>query len=73
MTGPEHYAEAERLVALASKLEGQSTRTDIRLLVDVAKVHAQLADVAMAAEQEYGTLSPDRRTATADAWLAVVS
>jgi hypothetical protein len=55
MTGPEHYAEAERLIALARsmpgrrELYGDSSQAQLALIVPDAQVHATLAVAAAAA------------------------
>jgi hypothetical protein len=53
-TGPEHYAEAERLIAMAraadrDDLYGQYTQTQAAMILADAQVHAALAAAAAAA------------------------
>lgn len=65
MTGPEHYTEAERLLALA----GEPGRLDSADLTARAAVHAALADTAVLALTERDAMSaPDRQ-----AWQVVAS
>lgn len=56
MTGPEHYREAERLVAKARALGGGDTYNSAqvrpRVLLAEAQVHASLALAAATALQE---------------------
>jgi hypothetical protein len=63
MTGPEHYAEAERLLAVADRhTSGVTYGPEWTLTLTAAHVHATLALVAATA---IGTAGPDR-TAWAD-------
>lgn len=65
MTGPEHYAEAERLLALA----GNPAQLDSAGLTARAAVHAALADTAVLALSERDSMPvPDRQ-----AWQSVAS
>ena len=57
MTGPEHYAEAERLLALAERhSSGATYGPEWTLTVTAAQVHATLA---LAAATTVGTAGPD--------------
>ena len=57
MTGPEHYAEAERLLALADRhTRGVTYDQEWTLTLTAAKVHATLA---LAAATAVGTAEPD--------------
>ena len=63
MTGPEHYAEAERLLAVADRhTSGVTYGPEWTLTLTAAHVHATLA---LAAATAVGTAGPDR-TAWAD-------
>ena len=58
MTGPEHYAEAERLLAVADRhTSGVTYGQEWALTVTAAHVHATLA---LAAATAIGTAGPDR-------------
>lgn len=50
MTGPEHYTEADKLVAEARAADPDANRRDIALLLGFAQVHAMLAQAAAFAE-----------------------
>ncbi len=57
MTGPEHYAEAERLLALADRHnKGVTYSQEWGLTLSAAHVHATLA---LAAATAVGTAGPD--------------
>ena len=57
MTGPEHYAEAERLLALADRhTRGVTYDHEWALTLNAAQVHATLA---LAAATAVGTAGPD--------------
>jgi hypothetical protein len=57
MTGPEHYAEAERLLALADRHHtGATYRQEWALTLSAAHVHATLA---LAAATAIGTAGPE--------------
>ena len=57
MTGPEHYAEAERLLALADRhAKGVTYEQEWTLTLTAAQVHATLA---VAAATAVGTAGPD--------------
>ena len=57
MTGPEHYAEAERLLALAGRhSSGATYGPEWALTLTAAQVHATLA---LAAATAVGTAGPD--------------
>ena len=57
MTGPEHYAEAERLLALADRhTRGVTYNQEWALTLTAAQVHATLA---LAAVTAVGTAGPD--------------
>lgn len=57
MTGPEHYAEAERLLALADRHStGVTYGQEWTLTLTAAQVHATLA---LAAATAVGTAGPD--------------
>jgi hypothetical protein len=57
MTGPEHYAEAERLLALADRhTRGVTYAKEWTLTLTAAQVHATLA---LAAATAVGTAGPD--------------
>ncbi len=57
MTGPEHYAEAERLLALADRHStGATYSQEWALTLTAAHVHATLA---LAAATAVGTAGPD--------------
>jgi hypothetical protein len=57
MTGPEHYAEAERLLALADRHgKGVTYGQEWALTLTAAQVHATLA---LAAATAVGTAGPD--------------
>jgi hypothetical protein len=57
MTGPEHYAEAERLLALADRhARGVTYDQEWALTLTAAQVHATLA---LAAATAVGTAGPD--------------
>ena len=57
MTGPEHYAEAERLLALADRhTRGVTYDQEWTLTLTAAQVHATLA---LAAANAVGTAGPD--------------
>ena len=57
MTGPEHYAEAERLLALADRhTRGVTYGPEWALTLTAAQVHATLA---LAAATAVGTAGPD--------------
>lgn len=57
MTGPEHYAEAERLLALADRHnQGVTYSQEWGLTLSAAHVHATLA---LAAATAVGTAGPD--------------
>ena len=63
MTGPEHYTEAERLVAVADRhTNGDTYGPEWTLTLAATHVHATLA---LAAAMAVGTAGPDR-TAWAD-------
>jgi hypothetical protein len=56
MTGPEHYAEAERVLALADRhTTGATNGEEWTLTLSAAQVHATLA---LAAATAVGTASP---------------
>ena len=58
MTGPEHYAEAERLLAVADRhTSGVTYGPEWTLTLTAAHVHATLA---LAAATAVGTAGPDR-------------
>ncbi len=64
MTGPEHYAKAERLLTLADRpTRGVTYAQEWTLTLTAAQVHATLA---LAAATAVGTAGPDRH-AWADA------
>ena len=66
MTGPEHYAEAERLLALAERhSSGATYGPEWTLPLAAAQVHATLA---LAAATAGGTAGPDSR-----AWADVAA
>jgi hypothetical protein len=66
MTGPEHYAEAERLLALAERhSSGATYGPEWTLPLTAAQVHATLA---LAAATAGGTAGPDSR-----AWADVAA
>jgi hypothetical protein len=77
MTGPEHYAEAERLAEFAESVDWQDGTPDrpnraeyAQTVLAVAQVHATLAIAAAAAEAapidpEYGPLVQYPRAAKA--------
>jgi hypothetical protein len=48
MTGPEHYAEAERILAEAKDCDPDADRADVALYLEFAKVHVALASKAPA-------------------------
>ena len=78
MTGPEHYPEAERLIADAANADPAAANDDVRLLVDFARAHAALAFVAATAELDAVEDSEGRavtgRTDVQDAaWAEVLS
>jgi hypothetical protein len=57
MTGPEHYVEAERLLALADRhAKGVTYEQEWTLTLTAAQVHATLA---VAAATAVGTAGPD--------------
>jgi hypothetical protein len=57
MTGPEHYAEAERLLTLAGRhSSGATYGSEWTLTLTAAQVHATLA---LAAANAVGTAGPD--------------
>lgn len=57
MTGPEHYAEAERLLAVADRhTKGVTYNQEWTLTLTAAQVHATLA---LAAATAVGTAGPD--------------
>ena len=57
MTGPEHYAEAERLLTLADRhAKGVTYAREWTLTLTAAQVHATLA---LAAATAVGTVGPD--------------
>jgi hypothetical protein len=57
MTGPEHYAEAERLLAVADRhTRGVTYNQEWTLTLTAAQVHATLA---LAAATAVGTAGPD--------------
>jgi hypothetical protein len=57
MTGPEHYAEAERLLAVADRhARGGTYDQEWTLILTAAQVHAALA---LAAATAVGTAGPD--------------
>jgi hypothetical protein len=59
MTGPEHYAEAERLLALADRHgRGATYGQEWTLTLTAAQVHATLA-AAAAAATAVGSAGPD--------------
>ncbi len=59
MTGPEHYAEAERLLGLAGRhSSGATYGPEWTLTLTAAQVHATLA---LAAATAVGTAGPDGR------------
>ena len=60
MTGPEHYTEAERLLALADRhTRGITYDQEWTLALTAAQAHATLA---LAAATAVGTAGPDRHT-----------
>ena len=62
MTGPEHYAEAERLLAVADRhTSGVTYGPEWTLTLTAAHVHATLA---LAAATAVGTAGPDRHAWT---------
>ena len=66
MTGPEHYAEAERLLALADRhTRGVTYDQEWTLTLTAAQVHATLA---LAAATAVDTTGPDGR-----AWADVAA
>lgn len=66
MTGPEHYAEAERLLALADRhTRGVTYAEEWALTLSAAQVHATLA---LAAATAVGTAGPDLH-----AWAGVAA
>ena len=66
MTGPDHYAEAERLLALAERQgSGATYGPEWTLTLAAAQVHATLA---LAAATAGGTAGPDSR-----AWADVAA
>jgi hypothetical protein len=50
MTGPEHYREADRILAVAKDADPDANRDDVALLLKFAEVHATLALAAATAE-----------------------
>lgn len=70
MTGPEHYREAEQLLADSRKIE-RGSATDVSMLAE-AQVHATLALAAATAlncpHPEGGLTIPDY-----DQWMAAAS
>jgi hypothetical protein len=62
MTGPEHYKEAERLLATLPKSTAGGAYE--RALLDEAQVHATLALAAATIDAAYGDLA----VTTAEAW-----
>jgi len=66
MTGPEHYAEAERLLTLADRhTRGVTYAEEWTLTLTAAQVHATLA---LAAATAVGTAGPDLH-----AWAGVAA
>ena len=66
MTGPDHYAEAERLLALAGRhSKGATYGQEWTLTLAAAQIHATLA---VAAATAVGTAGPDSR-----AWADVAA
>ena len=66
MTGPDHYAEAERLLALAGRhSKGATYGQEWTLTLAAAQIHATLA---VAAATAVGTAGPDGR-----AWADVAA
>ncbi len=66
MTGPEHYAEAERLLAVANRNNTDAADGQERTqTLSAAQVHATLA---LAAATAVGTAGPDRQ-----AWIDVAA
>ena len=66
MTGPEHYAEAERLLTLADRhTRGVTYAEEWTLTLTAAQVHATLA---LAAATVVGTAGPELQ-----AWAAVAA
>jgi hypothetical protein len=66
MTGPDHYAEAERLLAVADRhTRGVTYDEEWTLTLTAAQVHATLA---LAAATAVGTTGPDGR-----AWADVAA
>ena len=64
MNGPEHYAEAERLLAIADRQIGEATPNTVAevmagatLGIAMAMTHAQLAVAAATAENESEVLT----------------
>ncbi len=61
MSGPDHYREAERLLALANEVTYVESE-DSRVLAAQAQVHATLALVAVTAELASHTAPPAMRS-----------
>jgi len=55
MTGPEHYLEAERLIALAQN-EGPREAAEFGVLLQAAQVHATLAHAAATVDLDDGDI-----------------
>jgi hypothetical protein len=72
MTGPEHYAEAERLLAEFDAIEQHGLYTITPTLLTRAQLHmglAQAAATALAGQGEGNMLLPDDRAA----WIRAAS
>ena len=54
MNGPEHYREAETLLALATDADAGARHRDVAMLLRFAQVHATLAVAAASVDAQRG-------------------
>ncbi|PVE04634.1 hypothetical protein [Streptomyces scopuliridis] len=66
MTGPEHYRKAEKLAKIAARYRESS---DALALIELAQVHATLAQVAATVEQaSNAAIASDINSSTLATW-----
>jgi hypothetical protein len=72
VTGPEHYVEADKLVAEVRNARPDANPADVTILLAIAQVHAVLAQAAALAEGCKLT-DTDTYPGSAYAWAKAVS
>lgn len=78
MTGPEHYREAEKILAACKDADADAATADVAILLRFADVHATLAVAAAlagldAAEGPGGGSATGRMTEDANEWARAVA